>query len=55
MLRDEVKLLTYDESKKFRPLSSIDYITLWTREEQYLINKYRSEMIQKMENENVDS
>lgn len=49
---EEVKLLENDEIPKFRPLNSIDYITQWTRDERYLINKYQVEM---MEKENGDS
>ena len=37
-----------------RKLNSIDYITLWTREERYLINKFRSEYIQKLDNREVN-
>jgi hypothetical protein len=44
-----MKLLTYDETKKFRPLSSVDNLTLWTREERYLINKFRMKIIDNME------
>lgn len=46
-----IKLLTYDETIKFPPLCSIDYITQWNRKETYLINKLR---IEKLTGERLD-
>jgi hypothetical protein len=44
-----MKFLTYDETKKFRPPTSIDNLTLWTREERHIINKFRMKLLDNME------
>lgn len=44
-----MKLLTHKKTNKFRFPSSIDNLTIWTREERYLINKFRMKIIDNME------
>jgi hypothetical protein len=41
--------LRIEYKPNLRPLSSIDFITQWTREERFLINQYRMKMLDKME------
>lgn len=50
-MEEEVKLLEYRENPFISRRSRQSFETLWTREEMNIINKIRSDLIQKIEDD----